>query len=241
MKIRGDRECQSCGTRWSYYDTGSVECPQCGSLRSVGVDDRTEHTASAVTLDLTEVRDRIDDDPLSDLATDAAERCREYVRQQGFIDAGDLRALDDTYLAALELVHAAAELDHSMRVDDDEEYYVLDLLRGADRGERPGPSAVPASMRAARGLAYARAVGDYHDDLRTYLDGDHDELARDLLGSLAEHRKRVEALDGDVSLADSEALIGAAQAVGHYLAEGDENALAQARHHLDNLDPDPRS
>jgi DNA-directed RNA polymerase subunit RPC12/RpoP len=31
MKIRGERECTDCGTRWSYYDTASVECPQCGS------------------------------------------------------------------------------------------------------------------------------------------------------------------------------------------------------------------
>ena len=238
MKIRGDRECQSCGTRWSYYDTGSVECPQCGSLRSVGVDDRKEHTASAVSLDLTDVRDRIDDAPLSELIADAAEQSREYVRQQGFIDAGDLRPLGDTYLAALELAHAALELDRSMRIADDEEYYVLELLRGADQGERPGPSTVPESMRAARGLAYASAVADYHDELRTYLEDDPDELARDVLSSLREHRKRVDALDGDVSLADSEALIGAAQAVGHYLAEDDESALAQARHHLDNLDPD---
>ncbi|WP_424018497.1 DUF7117 family protein [Halorientalis pallida] len=239
MKIRGDRECKSCGTRWSYYDTGSVECPQCGSLRSVGVDDRKEHTASAVSLDLTDVRDRIDDAPLPELATDAAERCREYVRQQGFIDAGELRPLGDTYLAALELAHAALELDRSMRIADDEEYYVLELLRGADHGERPGPSTVPESMRAARGLAYASAVADYHDELRTYLEDNPDELARDLLSSLSEHRKRVDALDGDVSLADSEALIGAAQAVGHYLAEDDEGALAQARHHLDTLDPGP--
>jgi len=38
MKIRGDRECKSCGTRWSYYETGSIECPACGSVHSVGVD-----------------------------------------------------------------------------------------------------------------------------------------------------------------------------------------------------------
>jgi hypothetical protein len=239
MKIRGDRECKACGTRWSYYDTASVECPQCGSLRSVGVDDRKEHTASPVTLDLTDVRNRIDDAPLQDLLADAATACREYVRRQGFIEAGEIRALDDTYLAAAELVHAATELDHSMRVDDGEEYYVLELLRGADQGERPGPSAVPDSMRATRGLAYASAVADYQGDLRTYLDDEPDELARDLLSTLREHRKRVEALDGDVSLADSEALIGAAQAVGHYLAENDETALAQAQHHLDNLDPSP--
>ncbi|WP_299265124.1 DUF7117 family protein [Halorientalis sp.] len=239
MKIRGDRECKSCETRWSYYDTGSVECPQCGSLRSVGVDDRKEHTASPVALDLTDVRDRIDDAALSDLATDAAEACRAYARKQGFIDSGDLCPLDDTYLAALELAHAALELDHSMRTEDAEKYYMLELLRGTDQGERPGPSTVPESMRSPRGLAYASAVADYHGELRTYLEANPDELARGLLSSLSEHRKRVEALDGDVSLADSEALIGAAQAVGHYLAEGDDGALAQAQHHLDNLDPGP--
>ena len=239
MKIRGDRECTSCGTRWSYYDTNSVACPECGSLRSVGVDDRKEHTASAVSLDLTDVRDRVDEAPLAELATEAAETCRRYVRRQGFIDAGTLRRLGDAYLAALELAHAAVELDRSMRIEDAEEYYVLELLRGADQGERPGPSAVPESMRSSRGLAYASAVADYHDELRTYLEDNPDTLARDLLSSLSAHRKRVEALDGDVSLADSEALIGAAQVVGHYLAEGDEGALAQARHHLDNLDSGP--
>ncbi|WP_336002803.1 DUF7117 family protein [Halorientalis halophila] len=238
MKIRGDRKCKDCETRWSYYDTASVACPQCGSLRSVGVDERKEHTASPVTLDLTEVRTRVDDAPLRELAADAAERCRAFTRQYGFIDAGELRPLDDTYLAAVELAHAASELRQAMRTSDDEEYYLLTLLRGADQGERPGPSDVPDSMRSARGLAYASAVEDYRRDLRTYLDDDPDDLAGDLLGRLSEHRKRVAALEGDVSLAASESLIGAAQAVGHYLAEGDEGALAQAQHQLDNLNAD---
>lgn len=237
MKIRGDRECTECGHRWSYYDTGSVECPDCGSLKSVGVDDRKEHTASPVTLDLTAVRDRIDDDPLQDILKNAADVCRSYVRKQGFIDAGDLRPLGDTYLAAVELVHAATAVGRQMRTSDDEAYYVLDLLRGADDGERPGPSIVPNSMRDARGLAYATAVGEYSTDLRTYLDDNPDETARGVLSSIREHRKRVDALDGDVSLADAEALVGAAQALGYYLTEGDEVALAQADHHLDTLDP----
>jgi len=239
MKIRGNRECTACGTRWSYYDTGSVVCPECSSLRSVGVDDRKQHTASAVTLDLTDVRNRIDEARIDELADDAADECRRYVRQQGFIDAGDLRPLDDAYLAASELVHAATAIGRSMRVSDDEEYYLLTLFRGVDSGQRPGPSDVPESMRAARGLAYASAVDDYRADLRSYLDESPDEIARGLTTTLDEHSRRVAALDGDVTLATGEGLVGAAQAIGVYLVDGDENALAQARHHLDNLEPDP--
>lgn len=237
MKIRGERECKECETRWSYYDTGSVECPRCGSLHSVGVDDRKRHTASPIALDLTGVRNRVDEVSLRELADDAADECRRYVRQQGFIKAGDLQPLGDTYLAAAELVHAATTLGRAMRITDDEEYYFLELVRGADLGERPGPSVVPDSMRPARGLAYATAVDDYRTDVRTYLGDNPDEAARELLTTLDEHRKRVEALDGDVSLATAESLVGAAQAIGYYLAKGDENALAQADHQIENLDP----
>ena len=51
MKVRGRRECEACGARWSYFDTGEVTCPDCGSLHSVGLDDeRALHTASTATL-----------------------------------------------------------------------------------------------------------------------------------------------------------------------------------------------
>src|SRR6056297_1417065 len=64
MEIRGERECKDCGTRWSYYETGSVACPNCESVRSVGVDEeRKRHTAGQATLDLTEVRNMIDAEP----------------------------------------------------------------------------------------------------------------------------------------------------------------------------------
>jgi uncharacterized Zn finger protein (UPF0148 family) len=237
MKIRGQRECQACGARWSYYDTGSIACPQCESLRSVGVDDRTRHTAAPVTLDLTPVRSAIDDEPLHELATRAAEACSEYVRQQGFIDAGELRPLDDTYVAATELQHVARLLDRALRADSDEEYYLLHLLRGADQGERPPQDDVPESLRTARGLAYARAVKHYQGDLRTYLTDHTDPAVTDLLSTLGEHRKRIDALDGDVPVSDAEALLGAAQALGRYLVEDDETALAEARSRLDRLDP----
>jgi uncharacterized Zn finger protein (UPF0148 family) len=238
MKIRGDRECQECGTRWSYYDTGSITCPQCESLRSVGVDDRKEHTTAPVTLDLTSVREAIDEKPLRELAEEAAAACGEYVRRRGFIDAGDLQPLDDTYVAATELRYVARLLDQSIRPDSDEEFYLLSLLRGADHGERPPQEEVPESLRVARGLAYARAVEEYHSELRTYLGDQPDPVVTDVLSALGEHRKRVQALDGDVPVSDAEALRGAAQAVGRYLVENDENALAEARSRLDRLGPD---
>ena len=100
MKIRGERECQSCGTRWSYYETGSVVCPDCGSMRSVGLDDPSEHTASPVTLDLTEIRGVVDDRPLGDIAETASESCREYVRKRGFISRFNCRLPSNSRLIA---------------------------------------------------------------------------------------------------------------------------------------------
>ena len=235
MKIRGRRECAECGHRWSYYETGEVTCPTCGSLRSTGVDDRAEHTDAPVTLDLTAARNRVDDDLLA-AASDAAEACREFVRQSGFINAGELRPLSDTYLAAAELAAVSRSLDRSLRVDDAEELYLLSLLRGADLGDRPGPGDVPDSLRSPRALAYASAVSDYRGDLRTWLGDQPDDAASAVLQSVAEHVRRFEALDGEVSPADSERLARAAQDVGDYLIEGDESALATAKGRLDDID-----
>ncbi|MWG36742.1 DUF7117 family protein [Halomarina oriensis] len=235
MKIRGRRECGDCGHRWSYYETGEVACPNCGSLRSTGLDDRTEHTDAPVTLDLTAARNRVDDG-LLDAATDAAEACREYVRRAGFINGGELKPLTDTYLAAAELSAVARSLDRSMRVSDAEELYLLSLLRGADLDDRPGPADVPESLRAPRALAYARAVDDYRSDLRTYLDDHPDQAASAVLQSVGEHVRRFEALDGAVSPADSERLARATQDVGDYLRDGDESVLSTARRRLDDID-----
>ena len=238
MKIRGERECQACGTRWSYYETGSVACPNCGSVRSVGLDDPTEHTAGTATLDLTEIRALVDDQPIADVAEAAAERCREYVRQSGFVDGGELRPLDDTYLAAVELRLAGQEVARAMRLSDDEEYYFLELLRGADAGERPPAEEVPESMRAVRGLAYARAVDAYRSDLRRYLDDNPDGTVRSLLTTVRDQQKRIEALDGDVSPRTAGELVYVVRAVGRALADDDETALAEAQRRLDEFDID---
>ena len=238
MKIRGERECQSCETRWSYYETGSVVCPNCGSMRSVGLDEPTEHTASPVTLDLTEIRGLVDDQPFDDVAGAAAAACREYVRKRGFVSGGDLQPLDDAYLAAAELRHAGEAVAHSMRVSDPEEYYLLELLRSADQGERPPVDEVPDSMHDVRGLAYAQAVEAYRTDLRHFLDDHPDETVRSLLATLRDHQKRIEALNGDVSPRTAGELVYVTRAVGRAVIDDDETALAEAQRRLDDFDAD---
>jgi uncharacterized Zn finger protein (UPF0148 family) len=235
MKIRGQRECKECGTRWAYYDTGEVACPECGSLHSVGVDEeRALHTAAPKTLDLTPIRNDIDAVPLRRLAERATESAKEYTAGYGFVDAGDLQPLDDTYLAAMELRHVAGELARKTSATDDEEWYFTQLLK-ADEGERPDPEEVPDSLQAMRGLAYANAVEEYRSDIRTYLEEHPDPAVRDTLERLADHTKRIRALDGDIPPQEAETLVAAARDVGRYLIDVDEDALAEAERRLDGL------
>ncbi|QDX41676.1 TFIIB-type zinc ribbon-containing protein [Salarchaeum sp. JOR-1] len=238
MEIRGKRECTECGTRWSYYETGSVTCPNCGSIRSVGTaDERTYHTDVASALDLDDARRQAADGTLAEAAEAAASAANEYVRERGFVSGGDLRDLDDAYLTARELGYVASELERALSVDDDEEYYFLALLRGADDGERPDERDVPGSLADVRGLAYATAVGEYRREIRSWLDtrDDEPENARALLETLGDHVKRVQALDGDVSLDTSERVVAAARAVGDYVRSGAEEDAARSRALLDDL------
>ena len=240
MKIRGSRECKDCGHQWSYYDTGSVACPSCESLRSVGIDERTRHTAGAVTLDLSAHRSALGDDvdpsDIADIADDLKSDLRQYLRQRGFIHSGELRPLDDTFLAAHELLQAVDIYARTRDPTDDEQLYVLSLLRGADVGERPDADAVPESMRVARGLAAAKGVMDYRRDLTTWLDDHPDSDVRTTLGALVDHVKRIDSLQGDVPLRTSEGVVRVARDLGTYLAEDDETALATAQDRLSRLD-----
>lgn len=246
MKVRGERECQDCGTRWSYYETGSVDCPSCGSVVSVGVDERTIHTATPKSLDLTPARDLVGEDtetrpgadatdhPLRRVADRAVDLCGEFVRGYGFVHAGDVQPLDDTYLAAMELRAVADTVSRRMRVDDAEAEYFLELLRIGDQGDRPNPEAVPESLQAPRGVAYAQAVDAYRSDLRDYLEDRPDSEARDVLESLDTQVRRIRALEGDVTPREADRLVATARDVGEYL-QGDEAALARARDRLSRL------
>lgn len=240
MEIRGNRECTECGTRWSYYDTGEIACPECGSLRSVGVDaDRQLHTDSAVSLDLIPIKDQLADRPLADTAEETTDRCRAYIRKRGFIDGGELQELDETYLVASELRHAMGAYERSLSrgsldsaADDAEQRYLLSLLDL----DRPPADRVPDSLAPARGLAYADAVEAYRSDLLEWLDENDDyPSVRTALGRLDDHVRRVEALDGTVEPATAERLVEIAREIGRYLREGDEPALARAQDRLDSL------
>ena len=241
MEIRGERACTDCDATWSYFETASIVCPVCGSADTVArTDERAVHTDAPVDLDLTPVRGLIDEVPREELTDAAAETCREYVRRRGFVSGGDLRDLDDTYLAARELVGAADVVRRARSLTEDEEWYFFELLRGADAGDRPEPAAVPSSMRAVRGLADANAVETYRRDVRRWLDATEDapgaENARAVLQTVAEHDRRVRALQGDVPPAEAAALVAAVRAVGSYLRSEDPDGLARARKLLSNLD-----
>lgn len=227
MKVRGHRECQNCGTRWSYYETGEITCPECGAIRSVGLDEPSEHTDGTADFDLTGVRARLDEQPLREVADLAAEETRSYIRTRGFIDAGVLQELDDTYLAATELRRVGRTFSRLLQPTEREELYLLSLLRGADAGDRPETTAVPEAFFSERGLAIAASVDAYLGDVRRIADDRDSELDR-ALSTLRTHHKRLEALDGNVPPDESERLVRAVRDIGTYLRENDETALVRA-------------
>ena len=235
MEIRGERECKECETQWSYYETGSVSCPECGSMHSVGVDDdRKLHTSQSVELDLTEARERFENEPEDEALRSVAETARTYQRKRGFVDAGELRELDDDYLLAGELRHVADLVNRSFDPSDDEEWYLLRLLQGDTQG-RPEPADVPESLREARGLAAADAVRKYRRELRDWLDANDVEPDRpttQVFASLDGRAKRIRALEGDVPPREADALVEALREVVTYVRDDDDVALSRAQDRL---------
>ena len=128
MKIRGQRVCQACATEWSYYETGSVACPNCGSLRSVGRDDdRQLHTDTPAALSLAQFQAQIAAEPVAEYAADLKAVLREYTRKRGFINGGELQPLDDRYLTARTLLHTVDILARRREPTTDAELYLLSL------------------------------------------------------------------------------------------------------------------
>jgi len=232
MRVRGERECRDCGGRWSYYGTGSVACPDCGSLRSVGVGERRRHTDAPVDLDLTDHRAALSDGSIREVADDLASTLRAYLRRRGFVDAGAVRAPDGTELAAAELLHAVDAYGGLRDPDGAAEAHVLALLRGADAGERPAPEAVPEAMWDARGRGYAHLLRAFRREAAATLDGDDldddtEAAARRALGALDDRVRRLRALEGDLPPAAVERLVAAARDVAAALGPdgGDADAL----------------
>lgn len=239
MKVRGERECRECGRAWSYFETGSVECPSCGSLRSVGTGTRKRHTDDGGELDLASVRRVAGDEPLHRAASAAEDACRSFVRSRGFVSGGELLALDDVFVAAQELKYAAAHVGARMHLDDAEERYLLALVRGAESGDRPPVDDVPTSVRSARGLAAAASAEAYRHDLREFVadaDTDAPADARRFLDRLADQERRIRALDGDVDPATADALIDAARAVGRYVDEPTDATATTASRRLSDIE-----
>lgn len=239
MKIRGERECTACGTRWSYYETGSVGCPACGSLRSVGRDERSRHTDLPATLDLSGVHADIDEASISVVAERVVEPCRAYLRRRGFISGGELLPLDDRYLAAVELRHAADVLARTRSPTDREQLYFLELLQGAEAGDRPDAASVPKPLWAVRGLAVTDAVRTYRGDVQTWCD-DHEGTDRPadrrLIEALGDHLTRIRLLDGDVDPQTAEALVETIRDLHRGLTERDDEASQRARERFEELD-----
>lgn len=264
MEIRGNRRCRSCGTEWSYYETGAVACPSCGSLTSVGTDDeRRNHTDAPATLQLEAFADRIADEPLGQYATDLQSTLRTYTRKRGFINGGELRDLDDTYLAARELVHVIDILQRRPSPTEAELLYLLAVFNSLSAAQATAPLGstsiqapestsiqapeststaewppdedVPASLQAARGLAVTESCEAYRRDLRTWLEERPDAEATRTLGLLREQCKRAAALQGDIDPEHAAELLASAREIGRFLREDDPDALASARDRLGRL------
>lgn len=238
MKIRGTRQCSSCDTTWSYYDTGSVACPACGSLKSVGVDaERKQHTDTPVTLDLDESKQKLatESTSIDDIATELSSRLRSYTRKRGFIRGGELLTLDDQYLGAHELIHATDICTRNYQRTELDELYVLELFTAVNNGGRLTHTDIPSKLRIARGAGYTDAVSAYRDDLSTYLESRTEPDAKQAITQLQTQLRRADALEGDIPLQVAETLVEIAREIGTYLIEAEDEALVSARDRLDRL------
>lgn len=232
MRVRGRRRCVDCGEEWSYYDTGGVACPVCGSIHSVATGDRRLHTDAPVELDLDGVRSDVGIRPLREVAADAEEAALEYVSARGFVDAGELQPLDDTVVAASQLRHVVVHLRRSIREPDEAvEAHFLALLSAPPEDR---PEEVPAALYEPYGLALASVVDRYRGEVIEWL-AERDRPVVPVLESLRDHVRRIEALDGAVPPGEADALLGAARDIGTYLRADDETALVRAEERLSGM------
>jgi hypothetical protein len=252
MKIRGQRQCSECGHEWSYFDTGQVACPACGSLKSVGRGERKTHTDSAIELDLSAHQQALDaETDVSMIAEGLTTTLRDYIRQRGFLNGGTLQPPDDTLLSAAELLHAVDVLDRCRHPTDEARLYVTKLLGVANDGHRPTPNSVPTSLTTARGLAYTEVLSTFHQDFTKWIteessvmDGsvqsvtemqESDVSIHQLRERLDTHLTRSEALQGDIPVETSERFVIIARKLHHGVVNHDTDALETARMKLNSV------
>lgn len=242
MRVRGVRSCNECETEWSYFDTGSIVCPQCGSIASVGLGDRRLHTDAPVRLELP-IESIDDPTTIEDVADIIERRCRRYRNRRGFIRGGELRRLDDQFLLAHELLEIAADHRRQGRSSPRSDAalgYDLSILDAVIRnGRPPDPDEVPRERHRHRGLGHSLALGSYLRDLKAWLETNEgtDDGPRVLIGEIEEHLRRIEALEGDVEPREVDGLVHAVRAIRrHVLAEGRSNDRDHVASLLDELD-----
>ncbi len=196
MDVQGERECLDCGERWSYWDTRTVECPECGSPRSRGVGDGARPEEEFTAEDL-------DDTDLAATLENAEEAARSYTTKKRFVVAGDLRPPDPVYVMATEVKHLAAE--HAVRDEgftDDEREYAVALVTGLEEGEPPHPDERPESLDAVHERAVADVVEDYGGEVVKWArdrDLDDTDVMRDVEDArqVAKQVKATEGEEGD--------------------------------------------
>ena len=237
MRVRGDRECSDCGQRWSYFETGTIACPNCGSRHSVGRGGRRRHTDGDQSLDLSASMEQAATGSIEAALETALDPCRSYVHSRGFIAGGELTDLDDRYLLAAELRYCAGGRNRRSGYTDPERRYLLALFRSTMGDQRPPPSAVPDRFRFARGLAVAEGVSEYRRAIRQVTDvDDRGTSIATAVEAIDDVTTRIEQLDGDVPPASAEVVLETARTIGSAVRSGDAGAVEAVSQRLGRLE-----
>jgi hypothetical protein len=229
MQFTGHRRCKQCASEWSYFETGSVSCPECGAIKSTGIGGPEPHTAQHTSLELApywEVTDeevRIESDKIRRAVT-------EFLSEYGFIKGGDFLPLHDEVLAAGELRHAAYRYNTLGDPSEEVEHYLLGLLRAVMGESRP--TSPPDVLKQARGRGTADILEQFLRDMRQWTQARAATELMPIRESFRTHLHRIQALEGDVDPVVLSRLIQSARAVQQYIAREDQQSLSKARDHL---------
>ncbi len=193
MDLEGERECLECGERWSYWETRTVECPECDSPRSRGVGDGARPEEEFPAEDLVA-------STLMETLENADEAARSYTTKKNFVVAGELQPPDPVYVMAAEVKHLYAELTaRSREATDREREYAGALVTGLEDGEPPHPGERPETLDAVHERAVADVVEDYSSEMVKWArdrDLDDTEVMRDVEDA-RQRAKQVQATEGE--------------------------------------------